>query len=97
VAVERVTGQAKQQSEIDLLRSARAALASRPREAYQLTEQHRNLYPQGVFTQEREALAVEALLRTGDLKLARELAEVFVKRYPSSPHAHRFREAMQLP
>jgi TolA-binding protein len=97
VAVERVTGQANQQSEIELLRSARSALASRPREAYQLTEQHRSLYPQGVFTQERDALAVEALLRTGDLKLARELAEVFVKRYPSSPHSHRFRESMQLP
>lgn len=97
VAVERVAGQAKQQSEIDLLRSARSALASRPREAYQLTEQHRSLYPQGVFTQERDALAVEALLRTGDLKLARQLAEGFVKRYPSSPHAHRFRETMQLP
>jgi hypothetical protein len=97
VVVERVAGQTKQRSEIELLRSARSALASRPREAYQLTEQHRSLYPQGVFAQERDALAVEALLRTGDLKLARQLAEVFVKRYPSSPHSHRFRESMQLP
>jgi len=97
VAVERVSGQRQQMSEIDLLRSARSALAARPREAYRLTEEHRSQYPQGVFTQERDALAVEALVRAGELKLARELAEVFVKRYPSSPHAHRFRESMKLP
>jgi len=97
IAVERVHGQRQQLSEIDLLRSARAALAARPREAYRLTVEHRTLYPQGVFTQERDALAVEALVRAGDLELARELAEAFVKRYPSSPHAHRFRESMKLP
>jgi hypothetical protein len=85
-----------QAQEIDLLRSARAALAGRPQEAYRLTEQHRALYPTGVFAQEREALAIEALLRAGNLTLARELADGFVKRYPSSPHTHRFLETMKL-
>lgn len=93
----RGTSRRQQVSEIELLRSARSALAARPREAYRLTEEHRSLYPRGVFTQERDALAVEALQRAGDLKLARDLAEAFVKHYPSSPHAHRFREAMSLP
>ncbi len=83
-------------SEIELLRSARAALDGRPRQAFRATEQHRDLYPQGVFAQERDALAVEALRRAGDLKLARELAEAFIRRYPSSPAAHRFRETMSL-
>ncbi len=83
-------------SEIELLRNARAALDARPRQAFRTTEQHRSLYPQGVFAQERDALAVEALARAGDLKLARELAEAFIRRYPSSPHAHRFRETMNL-
>jgi hypothetical protein len=92
---ERVSGQ-QQLSEIELLRSARASLAAHPREAYRLAEQHKELYPQGVFAQERDALAVEALQRAGDLKLARQLAEAFVQRYPSSPHAHRFRETMGL-
>lgn len=49
-----------------------------------------------MFVQERDALAIEALLRAGELKLARELAEAFVSRYPSSPHAHRLRETMKL-
>jgi hypothetical protein len=96
-SIEQVAGQKSQPSEIDLLSKARAALAARPRDAYRLTEEHKAVYPQGMFGQERDALAVEALQRAGDLKHARELAEVFVKRYPSSPHAHRFRETMNLP
>lgn len=82
--------------ELELLRRARADLASRPREAFRMTEQHRREYPQGVFVQERDALAIEALLRVGELKQARARAETFVRDYPSSPHAHRFREALHI-
>ena len=49
-----------------------------------------------VFAQERDALAVEALLRNGDNDEARQRAERFVEQYPTSPHAHRFRESMGL-
>jgi len=83
--------------EIDLLRSARANLTARPREAYRLTELHRREFPEGVFVQERDALAIEALLRAGELKEARARAGKFVERYPSSPHAHRFRESLEIP
>jgi hypothetical protein len=96
-SIRAVSREAAQPKEIELLRGARAALAARPQEAYRLTEQHRALYPKSVFVQEREALAIEALLRAGNLRHAQELAEGFVKRYPSSPHAHRFRETMKLP
>jgi hypothetical protein len=83
-------------SEVELLRQARAALAGRPREAFALTEQHRQHYAHGTFVQERDALAIEALLRAGELDMARDLARRFVRDYPSSPHAHRFREKMGL-
>jgi hypothetical protein len=83
-------------SEVELLRKARAALAGRPREAFALTEQHRQHYARGTFVQERDALAIEALLRAGELDMARDLARRFVRDYPSSPHAHRFRETMGL-
>jgi len=83
-------------SEVELLRRARTALASRPREAFALTEQHREHYPRGVFAQERDALAIEALLRAGDTDTARRLAQSFVSAHPSSPHAHRFRETLGL-
>jgi hypothetical protein len=95
-SVVQVKGEKGQISEIDLLTKARSALAARPREAYRLTEEHKAAYPQGVFAQERDALAVEALQRAGDLEHARSLAEIFLKRYPSSPAAHRFRETMNL-
>jgi hypothetical protein len=84
------------QSEIELLRRAQVALTARPREAFQLTQEHRKLYPAGEFAQERDALAIQALMRTGDSEKARDLAAAFVRSYPSSPHAHRFREAMGL-
>ena len=34
--------------------------------------------------------------RAGDARLARSLAEQFVRRHPDSPHAHRFREKMGI-
>ena len=83
-------------TEVDLLRSARAALARRPREAFAITQEHRELYPNGMFAQERDALAIEALMRAGEMSTARALAERFVREHPSSPHAHRFRETMDL-
>jgi len=83
-------------TEVDLLRRARAALASRPREAFAITQEHREQYPSGMFAQERDALAIEALMRAGEMGTARTLAERFVREHPSSPHAHRFRETMDL-
>ena len=93
---EVVAASADVPSEVELLRRARAALASRPRAAYALTEEHREHYPHGVFVQERDALAIEALLRAGDQDLARDLARRFIRDYPASPHAHRFRETLGL-
>jgi outer membrane protein assembly factor BamD (BamD/ComL family) len=87
---------AGQLSEIELLRRARNALTNRPREAFALTEQHRQQYPSGMFAQERDALAIEALMRSGDMATARSLAERFVREHPNSAHAHRFREAMGI-
>jgi hypothetical protein len=83
-------------SEIELLRRAQLALRSRPREAFQLTEEHRKHYPDGEFALERDALAIQALIRAGNPSMARDLAESFLKAHPDSPHAHRFREAMGI-
>lgn len=84
-------------SELGLLRRAQATLATRPREAFALTQQHRSLYPQGQFSEERDALAVQALMRAGELDEARDFATRFVRLHPGSAHAHRFREMFKLP
>lgn len=91
-----VSATSAKSTEVDLLRRARAALASRPREAFAITQEHRDQYPSGMFAQERDALAIEALMRAGEMSTARTLAERFVREHPSSPHAHRFRETMDL-
>jgi hypothetical protein len=83
-------------TEIELLRRAQLALRARPRESFRLTEEHRQRFPRGAFALERDALAIQALIRAGDADMARDLAESFVRAHPDSPHAHRFREAMGL-
>jgi hypothetical protein len=89
-------GAAAAPTEIELLRRAQLALRARPREAYQLTEEHRQRFPNGAFALERDALAIQALISAGDAAMARDLAESFLKVHPDSPHAHRFREAMGI-
>lgn len=75
--------------ELALLRRAQQALDQQPRQTLELTEQHLNLYPNGIFGQEREMLAIEALSKLGKRELARERGRRFLERYPDSAHARR--------
>lgn len=52
-------------------------------------------YPRSVLYQEREVLTIEALGATGASGAARQRAERFVKRYPSSPHAERLKRFLE--
>jgi hypothetical protein len=52
-------------------------------------------FPNGVLTQEREALTIEALLALGEYSHARLLATSFLARYPGSPHAEAARRALK--
>jgi hypothetical protein len=47
----------------------------------------RSKFPAGMLAQEREALAIEALARSGQGGEAKSRAEAFKKAYPASPHA----------
>lgn len=49
----------------------------------------RRRFPTGVLVQEREALTIEALSRSGNAGEARARAETFHKAYPASPHKTR--------
>ncbi|MFN9808252.1 MAG: hypothetical protein ACK6CU_01315 [Deltaproteobacteria bacterium] len=73
-------------SEVALLETARAALARRPAEALRACERHRRLYPDGLFVEEREALAIEALARSGRRAEAARRFEAFRARFAGSPH-----------
>lgn len=75
--------------EFRLLRTARQVLARDPRLTLHLTDQHLRRFPHGLLAQEREALAIEALLALGREDQAKARARAFLASYPSSPHRKR--------
>lgn len=74
------------QTETALLNDARGILAHDPAAALRLTERHRREYPSGIFVQEREVIAITALMRLGRTDEARSRAEAFEHAYPRSAY-----------
>jgi hypothetical protein len=81
--------------ELTLLKTAQQALDRRPRNALDLTEQHKRLFPDGIFSQEREMLAIEALSKLGQKDEARQRGQWFLERYPHSTHARRINNLLE--
>lgn len=73
-------------SEIELLRNARATLPVDPAEALAITERHRSAFPRGALAQEREILAITALVKLGRSDAATKRAEQFRSAYPKSAY-----------
>jgi len=73
-------------SELALLRDARLVLRQSPARALELTDEHGRLYPQGRMTQERELIAVSALVALGHRAGALSRAASFERQYPTSPY-----------
>jgi hypothetical protein len=71
-----------------LLQRARAALRSGNAPAtLSALQESRRRFPAPVLGQEREALTIEALWKSGAQAYARERARAFLKAHPTSPHA----------
>jgi hypothetical protein len=77
------------ESEIELLKQARSALGADPLQAFALSERCRAQYPNGAFAQEREYIAISALVRLGRPDDARSRASVFRMHYPNSAYLPR--------
>jgi hypothetical protein len=74
-------------SEIELVERARGALAaSRWSDALAGAVEHAKVYPAGVLAEEREAIAVEALVGLGRVDDARDRLSSFLRRYPRSSY-----------
>ena len=82
-------------AELTLLEQAQATLDRDPTTALALAEQHAKLYPRGLFAQEREILAIEALLKLRQRSAALSRAKDFAQRYPDSPHTRRVRSLLE--
>jgi hypothetical protein len=68
---------------------ARRVLEATPARAYALTDEHRRHYPRGLLSEERELLAIEALLALGRRPEAEGRAAQFSRRFPGSMHARK--------
>jgi hypothetical protein len=75
--------------EISLLKRAREATLTNPAQALVLTSEHAKLFPGGALAQEREVIAIDALLRLGRQAEAAQRAQRFQSNYPGSAHARR--------
>lgn len=74
--------------ETEAVLAARQALRSNdPTKALRLLEQARQKFRNGVLTEEREALTIDALARSGNRSRAEERAKAFLIAHPRSPHA----------
>ena len=73
-------------AEAKLLLAARRALAGDPARALALTDDHAARYPDGALAEERELIAIRALMATGKVDAAQSRGERFVDRYPASGH-----------
>jgi hypothetical protein len=75
--------------EPQLIEKARKALATDPRRALALTQEHQRRFPAGTLGVERDVIALEALSRTGQVAEAKRRALAFQAKYPSSIHLPR--------
>lgn len=81
--------------ELALLEQASLALDERPRSALALTDAHLKRFHEPKFAQERERLAVVALVRLGRHEDAKRRADAFEASFPESPHLARIRELVR--
>jgi len=81
--------------ELTLLRAAQAQLASAPGQALETLAEHERHFPQGALAQEREVLAVDALLSLGRLTEARVRADALPAAFPDTPHRRRLQRLFE--
>jgi hypothetical protein len=82
--------------ELRLLELAQQALRDDPGRALAIAERHRRLFARGQFAQEREVLAIQALLALGRHERASARARAFAHRYPESSHLPHLRDLVRM-
>jgi len=75
--------------ELALLARAQAALATDPGTALSLAATHAQTFPGGALAQEREVIAIDALLRLGRKTEGTARAKAFHQQFPASAHGRR--------
>jgi hypothetical protein len=78
-------------SEVRAVALARTLVERDPEAALELLDKTRREHPGGYFVEERQALIVVALSRSGRQAAAREQAAAFLRAYPNGPFSDRVR------
>jgi len=81
-------------AELAILNVAQDALAQAPRRALTLAEDHAEKFPEGVFAQEREVIAIGALLKLQRSDDATSRGRAFLAAFPTSTHAPRVQQML---
>lgn len=81
--------------EVGLLQEALGAAS--PADALFAAEQHRKQYPESPLAQEREVIAVEALVKLGQRNAALARIQLFRAKWPTSTHLVRLERLVQTP
>jgi hypothetical protein len=81
--------EAPAETEIGLLQAAQSALSGSPSIALALADRHAFRFPVGTLGQEREVIAIEALLALRRNDEATERGARFVRKFPNSAHRPR--------
>jgi hypothetical protein len=83
--------------EVELLQRAQAALGADPARALALVREHEQRFPRGALGQEREVIAVGALVALGRTSEARARAARFVELFPRSAYRRRIEALAPAP
>jgi hypothetical protein len=78
-------------NEVRAVALARSLVERDPDAALELLDKTRREHPSGYFVEERQALTVLALVRSGRQAAAREQAAAFLRTYPNGPFSDRVR------
>jgi hypothetical protein len=89
-------GDAALRREIAQVARIKQLLETEPLQAYRLAEAGHRTFALGMLREEREALAVLALLRAGRDSAARPRGRAFVEHYPHSAHREEIERRLQL-
>ncbi|MGO9833752.1 MAG: hypothetical protein ACLP1X_06015 [Polyangiaceae bacterium] len=84
------------ETEFSLLEQAQRALHGDPQGALDLTDRDAREYPSGALAQEREVIAIEALVQLGRAGEARVRGRSFFQAFPGSAHAPRIAALLGL-
>lgn len=85
------------EEEARLLHRAQDELAASPARTLATCQEHARRFPRGLLAQEREVLAIDALVRLGRRGEATRRAETFSRAYPSSSHRRRIDALLAAP